>query len=89
MALARLVAAGLAAALLLAAPSRAQEGEGDVVYVPTPQHVVEEMLAMAKVGPSASVVASICASAASASDSTSRLKKPQRSASSPPSVRPK
>ena len=52
MALARLAAAGFAAALLLTAPSRAQEGEGDVVYVPTPQHVVDEMLAMAKVGPS-------------------------------------
>ena len=29
----------------------AQEGVGDVVYVPTPQIVVEEMLRMAKVGP--------------------------------------
>ena len=29
----------------------AQEGAGDVVYVPTPQIVVEEMLRMAKVGP--------------------------------------
>jgi hypothetical protein len=42
----------LAVALLLAASSiGAQEGEGDVVYVPTPQEVVEEMLSMAKVGP--------------------------------------
>jgi hypothetical protein len=29
----------------------AQEGRGDVVYVPTPQIVVDEMLSMAKVGP--------------------------------------
>ena len=29
----------------------AQEGKGDVVYVPTPQIVVDEMLNMAKVGP--------------------------------------
>jgi Methyltransferase domain len=29
----------------------AQEGAGDVVYVPTPQIVVDEMLRMAKVGP--------------------------------------
>jgi methylase of polypeptide subunit release factors len=42
----------LAVALLLAAPGlRAQEGEGDVIYVPTPQEVVDEMLNMAKVGP--------------------------------------
>ena len=42
----------LAAALLVAAPGlHAQEGEGDVVYVPTPQEVVDEMLSMAKVGP--------------------------------------
>jgi hypothetical protein len=42
----------LAAALFIAAPAlHAQEGEGDVVYVPTPQEVVEEMLNMAKVGP--------------------------------------
>lgn len=34
----------------------AQEGEGDVVYVPTPQHVVEEMLEMAKVGPSDTLI---------------------------------
>ncbi len=40
-----------AVALLLAAPGvAAQEGEGDVIYVPTPQEVVEEMLNMAKVG---------------------------------------
>ena len=29
----------------------AQEGRGDVVYVPTPQIVVDEMLTMAKIGP--------------------------------------
>src|SRR5678815_267644 len=30
----------------------AQEGRGDVVYVPTPQVVVDEMLRMAKIGAS-------------------------------------
>ena len=41
----------LAAALLLFAPvAQAQDGRGDVVYVPTPQIVVDEMLRMAKVG---------------------------------------
>jgi len=50
-------AAALAAALLLAAaPVRAQEGEGDVVYVPTPQRVVDEMLAMARVGPADNLI---------------------------------
>lgn len=34
----------------LAPPSWAQSGAGDVVYVPTPQVVVERMLAMARVG---------------------------------------
>ena len=34
---------------LLAPAARAQEGRGDVVYVPTPQVVVDEMLGMAKV----------------------------------------
>src|SRR5687767_13190231 len=38
-------------ALVLFAPAVAQEGRGDVVYVPTPQVVVEEMLSMAKIGP--------------------------------------
>lgn len=37
------------AALVAAAPSWAQTGVGDVVYVPTPQIVVDEMLLMAKV----------------------------------------
>ena len=37
--------------MALAAPGLAQEGRGDVVYVPTPQVVVEEMLRMAKIGP--------------------------------------
>jgi hypothetical protein len=38
-------------ALMLAAPAgQAQEGRGDVVYVPTPQVVVDAMLKMAKVG---------------------------------------
>jgi len=37
--------------LALAAPAFAQEGRGDVVYVPTPQVVVDEMLTMAKIGP--------------------------------------
>ncbi|HET9402978.1 MAG TPA: class I SAM-dependent methyltransferase [Burkholderiales bacterium] len=37
--------------LALAVPvAQAQEGQGDVVYVPTPQIVVDEMLRMAKVG---------------------------------------
>ncbi|RPI45982.1 MAG: methyltransferase domain-containing protein, partial [Betaproteobacteria bacterium] len=31
--------------------ARAQEGAGDVVYVPTPEVVVDAMLKMAKVGP--------------------------------------
>jgi methyltransferase family protein len=38
-------------ALALSAPALGQEGRGDVVYVPTPQIVVEEMLSMAKIGP--------------------------------------
>src|SRR6185436_5152568 len=40
-----------ASALLFSAPALGQEGRGDVVYVPTPQIVVDEMLRMAKVGP--------------------------------------
>ncbi len=47
--------AGLAAAVFSAA-ALAQEGRGDVVYVPTPQVVVDEMLKMAKVGPSDFVI---------------------------------
>ena len=35
----------------LAVNAHAQEGRGDVVYVPTPQIVVDEMLGMAKIGP--------------------------------------
>src|SRR5688572_429226 len=43
---------GLALALTaFAAPALAQEGRGDVVYVPTPQIVVDEMLRMARIGP--------------------------------------
>src|ERR671917_1159973 len=38
-------------ALAFSAPALAQEGRGDVVYVPTPQVVVDEMLSMAKIGP--------------------------------------
>ncbi len=38
-----------AAALMAAQPSWAQTGVGDVVYVPTPQIVVDEMLLMAKI----------------------------------------
>lgn len=44
---------GFFCALLLALtalPVAAQEGQGDVVYVPTPQVVVDEMLNMAKIG---------------------------------------
>jgi len=37
-------------AALLAPLARAQEGRGNVIYVPTPQVVVEAMLQMAKVG---------------------------------------
>src|SRR5262245_46139985 len=44
-----LKAAPLALALL-APVAGAQDGRGDVVYVPTPQIVVDEMLRMAKVG---------------------------------------
>src|SRR6185436_2499063 len=40
------------AAIVAAAPSRAQTGVGDVVYVPTPQIVVDEMLMMAKISKS-------------------------------------
>ncbi len=36
---------------LATSPAMAQEGRGDVVYVPTPQIVVDTMLEMAKVGP--------------------------------------
>ncbi|OGA20691.1 MAG: hypothetical protein A3I02_13930, partial [Betaproteobacteria bacterium RIFCSPLOWO2_02_FULL_67_26] len=43
-----MLALGLA---LLAPVAAAQEGQGDVVYVPTPQVVVDEMLRIAKVGP--------------------------------------
>jgi 16S rRNA G966 N2-methylase RsmD len=35
----------------MAFPAAAQDGRGDVVYVPTPQIVVDTMLEMAKVGP--------------------------------------
>lgn len=44
------VVPGIAAAALVA-PALAQEGRGDVVYVPTPQAVVDAMLSMAKIGP--------------------------------------
>ena len=47
----------LCGALALAAPlAGAQDGRGDVVYVPTPQVVVDEMLRMAKVGPADYVI---------------------------------
>jgi len=43
----------LVLASMLAAPAaQAQDGRGDVVYVPTPQVVVDEMLRMAKIGAS-------------------------------------
>jgi methylase of polypeptide subunit release factors len=45
------LALGAACLMLGAGAVRAQEGQGDVVYVPTPQVVVETMLTMAKVGP--------------------------------------
>ncbi len=41
---------------LLAPAAGAQDGRGDVVYVPTPQVVVDEMLRMAKVGPADYVI---------------------------------
>ena len=47
---ARLLNAAFLALALTAPAARAQEGQGDVVYVPTPQIVVDEMLRMAKVG---------------------------------------
>jgi hypothetical protein len=49
---------GLAAVLLLLAapPVAAQEGAGNVVYVPTPQQVVDTMLEMAGVGPADTVI---------------------------------
>ena len=40
------------AVFAVAAPSWAQTGKGDVVYVPTPQIVVDEMLGMAKISAS-------------------------------------
>jgi len=43
--------AGLIALGACCSMARAQEGVGDVVYVPTPEVVVEAMLKMAKVGP--------------------------------------
>jgi hypothetical protein len=43
--------AGLVAWAAAWGAARAQEGVGDVVYVPTPQIVVDTMLSMAKVGP--------------------------------------
>jgi len=52
----RILCAGLLAACALPLRLPAQEGAGDVVYVPTPQVVVEEMLRMAKVGPADFVI---------------------------------
>jgi hypothetical protein len=48
---ARMMMKALLLAALLPAVAWAQDGKGDVVYVPTPQIVVDEMLNMAKVGP--------------------------------------
>lgn len=45
------VLGGLAVAFFSAVGAQAQQGAGDVVYVPTPQLVVDAMLRMAKVGP--------------------------------------
>jgi hypothetical protein len=47
---------GFLAAAMFSAAAPAQEGRGDVVYVPTPQVVVDEMLAMAKIGPADFVI---------------------------------
>ncbi len=52
----RIVMRALLAAALLPAAAWAQEGKGDVVYVPTPQVVVDEMLNMARVGSSDFVI---------------------------------
>jgi hypothetical protein len=41
---------------LLAPAAGGQDGRGDVIYVPTPQVTVDEMLRMAKVGPSDYVI---------------------------------
>src|SRR5690348_9909292 len=40
------------ASMLAASAAQAQDGRGDVVYVPTPQIVVDEMLRMAKISAS-------------------------------------
>jgi hypothetical protein len=56
MSLARIACRWWAALLLLAMPAGAQEGAGNVVYVPTPQQVVETMLEMARVGPADMVI---------------------------------
>ena len=48
------LAVGLA--VLMSFPVAAQEGRGDVVYVPTPQIVVDTMLDMAKVSPNDFVI---------------------------------
>ena len=45
------VLGALVVAVFAAAGARAQQGAGDVVYVPTPQVVVDAMLRIAKVGP--------------------------------------
>ena len=45
------VRSALLGAVLLAPPALAQKGAGDVIYVPTPQVVVDTMLRMAQVGP--------------------------------------
>jgi 16S rRNA G966 N2-methylase RsmD len=55
--LSKIVSGGIAAmCLMLALPVAAQSGRGDVVYVPTPQIVVDSMLEMAKVGPNDFVI---------------------------------
>lgn len=55
--LSKIVSGGIAAlCLVLALPATAQDGRGDVVYVPTPQIVVDTMLEMAKVGPNDFVI---------------------------------
>ena len=41
---------------LVISPALAQEGKGDVIYVPTPQLTVDEMLRMARVGPNDFVI---------------------------------
>jgi hypothetical protein len=50
------VLGALVVAFFPAVGAQAQQGAGDVVYVPTPQVVVDAMLHIAKVGPGDTLV---------------------------------